>query len=219
MKREFPLFIVDHNRAHKFGEVDFIYCSDIDNGFIAKVEYIDGIIEEVGEDYRIEPGLSGSNISAKISIKRITGKNPDKTKIRGLLKQAMKYYTSLSTFSADIGNITVRQMVLFIDTLILNGRRMRLQPVVIIIIGIRYNIYRIFRGDKEGINRSMTIEELSKQVRKIREGKGLTQYNIWKQGMNFGTVIAIESGKNVNLNNYLKYCEIVGIDVTLKEKE
>lgn len=42
MKREFPLFIVDHNRAHKFGEVDFIYCSDIDNGFIAKVEYIDG---------------------------------------------------------------------------------------------------------------------------------------------------------------------------------
>lgn len=24
MKREFPLFIVDHNRAHKFGEVDFI---------------------------------------------------------------------------------------------------------------------------------------------------------------------------------------------------
>lgn len=86
MKREFPLFIVDHNRAHKFGEVDFIYCSDIDNGFIAKVEYIDGFIEEVGEDYRIEPGLSGSNISAKISIKRITGKNPDKTKIRGLLK-------------------------------------------------------------------------------------------------------------------------------------
>lgn len=123
MKREFPLFIVDHNRAHKFGEVDFIYCSDIDNGFIAKVEYIDGIIEEVGEDYRIEPGFSGSNISAKISIKRITGKNPDKTKIRGLLKQAMKYYTSLSTFSADIGNITVRQMVLFIDTLILDGRK------------------------------------------------------------------------------------------------
>lgn len=80
-------------------------------------------VEEVGEDYRIEPGLSGSNISAKISIKRITGKNPDKTKIRGLLKQAMKYYTSLSTFSADIGNITVRQMVLFIDTLILDGRK------------------------------------------------------------------------------------------------
>ena len=65
----------------------------------------------------------------------------------------------------------------------------------------------------------MTIEELSKQVRKIREEKGLSQYNIWKQGMNFGTVIAIESGKNVNLNNFLKYCEIVGIDVTLEEKK
>ena len=65
----------------------------------------------------------------------------------------------------------------------------------------------------------MTIEDLSKQVRKIREEKGLTQYNIWKQGMNFGTVNAIESGKNVNLNNFLKYCEIVGIDVTLEEKK
>ena len=44
MKREFPLFIVDHNRAHKFGEVDFIYCSDIDNGFIAIVEYINCLL-------------------------------------------------------------------------------------------------------------------------------------------------------------------------------
>lgn len=65
----------------------------------------------------------------------------------------------------------------------------------------------------------MTQEDLSKQVRKIREEKGLTQYNIWKQGMNFGTVIAIESGKNVNLKNFLKYCEIVGIDITLEEKK
>ena len=214
MKREFPLFIVDHNRAHKFGEVDFIYCSDIDNGFIAKVEYMDGIVEEVGEDYRIEPGLSGSNISAKISIKRITGKNPDKTKIRGLLKQAMKYYTSLSTFSADIGNITVRQMVLFIDTLILDGRKNAIAA------GSDYNYRNTVLTSiafLEAIKKELI--GVSKQVRKIREEKGLSQYNIWKQGMNFGTVIAIESGKNVNLNNFLKYCEIVGIDVTLEEKE
>lgn len=65
----------------------------------------------------------------------------------------------------------------------------------------------------------MTIEDLSKKACEIRKKKGLSQYNIWKQGMNFGTVIAIESGKNVNLNNFLKYCEIVGIDVTLEEKK
>ena len=65
----------------------------------------------------------------------------------------------------------------------------------------------------------MTIEDLSKKACGIRKKKGLSQYNIWKQGMNFGTVIAIESGKNVNLKNFLKYCEIVGIDVTLEEKE
>lgn len=65
----------------------------------------------------------------------------------------------------------------------------------------------------------MTIEDLSKKACEIRKKKGFSQYNIWKQGMNFGTVIAIESGKNVNLNNFLKYCEIVGIDVTLEEKE
>ena len=65
----------------------------------------------------------------------------------------------------------------------------------------------------------MTQEEISKKLLEIRKKKGLSQYNIWKKGMNFGTVIAIESGKNVNLNNFLKYCDIVGIDITLKEKE
>lgn len=64
----------------------------------------------------------------------------------------------------------------------------------------------------------MKIEDLSKKVCDIRKKKGMSQYNIWKKGMNFGTVIAIESGKNVNLNNFLKYCEIVGIDITLKER-
>lgn len=56
MKREIPLFIVDSSRKHKKGECDYICCTDKDSGFIAKIDYIDGEIEETGSDYRI--GLS-----------------------------------------------------------------------------------------------------------------------------------------------------------------
>lgn len=50
-KREIPLFIVDTSRNHKRGECDFLVCTDKDNGFLAKVDYVDGEKEEVGDDY------------------------------------------------------------------------------------------------------------------------------------------------------------------------
>ena len=46
-KREIPLFIVDTSRNHKRGECDFLVCTDKDNGFLAKVDYVDGEKEEV----------------------------------------------------------------------------------------------------------------------------------------------------------------------------
>lgn len=41
-KREIPLFIIDNTRNHKRGECDFLVCTDKGNGFIAKVDYMDG---------------------------------------------------------------------------------------------------------------------------------------------------------------------------------
>lgn len=59
----------------------------------------------------------------------------------------------------------------------------------------------------------MTIDEISKKLAEIRVRKGISQYAISKQGMNIGTIRAIEEGKSVTLSNWLRYCEIVGVDI------
>lgn len=74
MKREIPLFIVDSKKAHEKGECDFWVCTDQDNGFVAKVEYVAATSPEYGEDYRIDCERCG--LSIKTTIKRIFGKNP-----------------------------------------------------------------------------------------------------------------------------------------------
>lgn len=86
-KRETPLFIIDNTRAHRKGECDFLVCTDQDNGFIAKIDYIDGEITEVGDDYRI--GYPRSGVSCRIQIQRIFGRNSRPSEIRTLLKKGM----------------------------------------------------------------------------------------------------------------------------------
>lgn len=65
----------------------------------------------------------------------------------------------------------------------------------------------------------MEIQDIAKALVKIREQKNLTQYKIGKLGMNMGTIRAIEEGKNVTLSNLIRYCEIVGAEIVIKEKE
>ena len=93
MKREIPLFIVDSSRKHKKGECDYICCTDKDSGFIAKIDYIDGELEETGSDYRI--GLSKNGISCRMKIVRSMGENPTETAVRSLLKKGMEYYSTI----------------------------------------------------------------------------------------------------------------------------
>ena len=65
----------------------------------------------------------------------------------------------------------------------------------------------------------MEIQDIAKALVKIREKKNLTQYKIGKLGMNMGTIRAIEEGKSVTLSNLIRYCEIVGAEIVIKEKE
>lgn len=65
----------------------------------------------------------------------------------------------------------------------------------------------------------MRIEDLSKKVCDIRKKKGLSQYNLWKRGMNLMTARAVEEGKNVTIETLIKYCELIGAEITIKEKE
>lgn len=64
----------------------------------------------------------------------------------------------------------------------------------------------------------MTLDDIAKTLVEIRTRKGFSQYKIWQNGINMGSVRAIESGKNVNIENLLRYCEIVGAEVIVKEK-
>lgn len=65
----------------------------------------------------------------------------------------------------------------------------------------------------------MEIQDIAKALVQIREQKNLTQYKIGKLGMNMGTIRAIEEGKSVTLSNLIRYCEIIGAEILIKEKE
>lgn len=115
MKRSIPLFVIDTVRAHKLGEYDFIVCTDIRSGFIARCEYIEGVASEAGDDYRISAPANG--ISMKISVERYIGTNPDVKNVRTLLKQAEKLYMSCVQQAVDFGDIKVKDCIGYMRTL------------------------------------------------------------------------------------------------------
>ena len=116
MKREIPLFIVDSSRRHKKGECDYIVCTDKDSGFIAKIDYIDGEIEEMGSDYRI--GVSRNGISCRMQIIRSMGENPTETATRSLLKKGMDYYAQITQKNVDVSKLSREDCAECIDMII-----------------------------------------------------------------------------------------------------
>lgn len=117
-KREIPLFIFDKNRDHGIGECDFVCCTDIDNGFIAKIDYTDEP-ESVSEWARI--GKPNNGISLRIEIKRIIGMNPNVGTIRTLMKKAESLYTESS--QVRVGDSpTDKEMVDFLDILMAGNK-------------------------------------------------------------------------------------------------
>lgn len=108
MKRTIPLYIIDTSRAHKRGECDYIVCTDKENGFIARCEFLDGRAEEAGDDYRIR---TFQGVSVRITVERYLVDEPDKAKVRTLLKGAEKYYLSLSQFRVDINSMPIEECI------------------------------------------------------------------------------------------------------------
>lgn len=115
MKREIPLFIIDTKKSHKKGECDFIVCTDQDNGFVAKVEYVAASAPEYGEDYRIDCNRNG--LSIKTSIKRMLGANPKASEVKSLLKKGVDYYVESVTLALDATKATTDECIDFIEKL------------------------------------------------------------------------------------------------------
>lgn len=119
-KREIPLFIFDCDRQHSLGECDFVSCTDVDNAFIAKIDFVENAKDIVTDTMRI--GRANNGISMRMEIKRITGKNPDAAKIRTLLRKAEELYVERTQTAVDTSMPTDRDMISFLDTII-NGNK------------------------------------------------------------------------------------------------
>jgi hypothetical protein len=124
MKRETPLFIIDTKKSHKKGECDFLVCTDKDNAFVARIDYIAETAPQIGEDYRIDYTRNG--MSLKLSIIRMLGNNPNRTNLRTLMKRGLDYYAEACTISFNPNNISTEHCVEFLESLI-NSNKQYLQ--------------------------------------------------------------------------------------------
>ena len=126
MKREIPLFIIDTKKSHKKGECDFLVCTDQDNGFVARIDYVASESPCMGDDYIV--GHERDGLAIKMSIKRINGLNPKQSDIRNLMKKGLDYYAESVTLAVGATEITTRQCVDFLEKLI-DGNKHYIQEV------------------------------------------------------------------------------------------
>lgn len=124
MKRETPLFVIDTKKSHKKGECDFLVCTDKDNAFVARIDYVNATAPDMGEDYRID--YCNNGISIKLSIIRMLGNNPNRTNLRTLMKRGLDYYAEACFIRFNPNSITTEQCVAFLESLI-NGNKQYLQ--------------------------------------------------------------------------------------------
>lgn len=120
MKREIPLFVLDTNRTHKMGECDFITCTDVNSGFIAKIDYIDQNDNYVDDNTRIE---CKDGVGCRMQVKRVIGLKPDKGDVRTLMKQAFEYFRKSVQFQVNVDEPSTEDCIKYIDAIIVSNKQ------------------------------------------------------------------------------------------------
>jgi hypothetical protein len=120
-KREIPLFVFDLTRDHNLGECDFVSCTDMDNAFIAKIDYVTNADDVVTDTLRI--GNKKNGVSIRLEIKRITGKNPDNGAIRTLLKKAEELYVKRHLKIVNTDSPSDEDMINFLNLMISGNKK------------------------------------------------------------------------------------------------
>lgn len=115
-KREIPLFIFDLSRDHNLGECDFVSCTDVDNSFVAKIDYVTNSEDVITDTLRI--GNENNGIKLRLEVKRVTGKNPNRSSIRTLLKKAEDLYIERNIKSINIDMPSDDDMIEFLSIMI-----------------------------------------------------------------------------------------------------
>ena len=118
MRRRNPLFIFDTNRCHKFGDCDWIVCTDTKNGFVAKVTYETGLQPKAGVNERIsKPNANGIQVCIRIVRAWINGSQTvDGAKSQ--LKQAEKVVREATRSVVVTNEPTTQQVIDYLELLI-----------------------------------------------------------------------------------------------------
>ncbi len=162
-KREIPLIIIDREKSHHLGECDFVVCTDVNNGFVARVEPVE--CEPCNTDM-VTTSEERNGLRARMEIKRIIGDNPDTTTRRNLLRKAMEVYSERTTVRVDIDDPTDEECIKFLDVLI-NSNKKALDDA-----GVDYNERKIVMSSLailEAIRNKLKIGETSYDNQGIQE--------------------------------------------------
>lgn len=115
-RREIPLFIFDNQRKHNIGAYDYLVCTDKDNGFVARVDYVTGQPEMATDTVRV--GQTRGGIAIRLDIKRFTGTNVNPSEVKSLMKLGMDYCSKVMTAFELSDAPSVDECVIFLERLI-----------------------------------------------------------------------------------------------------
>lgn len=64
------------------------------------------------------------------------------------------------------------------------------------------------------------MEKIGQIIRKKRLEKGLSMEKLaWNAGLTYKTVVNIEKGMSVTMNTLIPICDVLGLEIVIKEQE
>ena len=122
MKRIHPLFIYDTNRNHKFGDCDWIACTQAHNAFLAKVTFVSDQEPTSAPNLRIgRPNRNG--IQVRLDLMRAWGNSEEHPQTiaehLSLMKAAEKHIIDATNYvHIDSGNPTTQQVIDYLELIV-----------------------------------------------------------------------------------------------------
>ena len=122
MKRIHPLFIYDTNRNHKFGDCDWIACTQAHNAFLAKVTFVSDQEPTSAPNLRISrPNKNG--IQVRLDLMRAWGNSEEHPQTisehLSLMKAAEKHIIDATNYvRIDSGNPTTQQVIDYLELIV-----------------------------------------------------------------------------------------------------
>ena len=227
MKREIPLFIIDTKKSHKHGECDFLTCTDVDNGFVARIDYVENEAPGMGDNYIV--GYKRGVLAVKMTIKRIIGLNPNQGNIRTLMKKGLDYYVESVTLAVGATEVTTKQCIDVMDQLAEGNKHYikefgsdfeQLQTIktsLMMLDAIKHKLSTVLASDYKGdIGNNSVQPDIIAELRIACGGKTMQEL-AELSGVSTATIFRTMNGScNPSLSVVIKLANAVGKKIVLK---